>query len=375
MDAATSELQYMPAMLAAAERILGPHPFPRHDLVLMPPTFVAGGMEHPMINFIHPFSAVSGNHPVNPEPKSLLAHELAHSWAGDATTLSTWEDIWLNEGITSYLTLRILEEMSGVERASYIYFQDRRSYEAFVNNTSNPRATMLHDRVENPFGFGSTPYTKGELFLRTLEDILGRSTLDAFLRDYFTDRAFSWTDDRNFIAALREFVGAERMLAAKVTEWIYFSGIPSNITAPTQSSLYDRVQSRANAFTAGAPLTVQGWTDTETELFLQLISFNTFRTRASTIDSALGLSFRETPPLLFLTRSIAASYTPANAAIERVLARGGSNGWITSIYSALIANGQRQRAIDLLAQYRNRYHPNVVKQIEQQLAQSAQNAA
>ncbi|HJQ36575.1 MAG TPA: leukotriene A4 hydrolase C-terminal domain-containing protein [Thermoanaerobaculia bacterium] len=377
MDAASSELQYMPAMLAAAEHILGPFPFPRHDLLLLPPTFVAGGMEHPMINFINPFSAVSGNHPVNPEPKSLLAHELAHSWAGDATTLSTWEDVWLNEGITSYLTLRIIEEMGGAERASFQYFLDRRNYESFViSNSSNLRVTMLHDRVENPWTtFSSTAYTKGELFLRTLEDTLGRSTLDAFLRDYFSDRAFSWTDDRNFIAALREFVGAERMLEAKVTEWIYFTGLPSNIGAPTQSSLYDRVQSRANAFSGGGQLTVQGWTETETELFLQLIPFSVFRSRTSAIDSALGLSFRETPPLTFLTRSIAAGYTPANAAIERVLAHGGPNNWITSIFANLIANGQRTRALELFARYRDRYHPNVVHLIEQQLAQSAQNAA
>jgi hypothetical protein len=372
IDAAALELQYMPAMLAAAERILGPFPFPRHDVVLMPPTFVVSGMEHPMLNFIHPFGAVSGNHPALVEPRSLLAHELAHSWAGDATTLSTWDDIWLNEGVTSYLTMRILEEMSGAERVQYLYLQDRRNYESFVRSAENPRTTMLHDRVETPFNaFSATAYTKGELFLRTLEDILGRATLDAFLHDYFADRAFSWTDDRNFVAALRAWVGSERMLDARVTEWIYFAGIPDNITAPTQSSLYDRVQGRVNAFVAGGHLNVQGWTDTETELFLQLLPFATFRSRASEIDSALGLSFRETPPLTFLTRSLAAGYAPANAAIERVLSHGGPNNWITTIFNTMIANGGRQRAADLLARYRNRYHPNVVRAIEQILAQEA----
>jgi leukotriene-A4 hydrolase len=378
MPDAIRELQYMPAMLAAAERILGPFPFPRHDVVLMPPTFVAGGMEHPMINFISPLSAVSGNRPANPEAKSLLAHELAHAWAGDATTLSTWDDIWLNEGITSYLTLRILEEMGAGERAELAYFIDRINYESFVHAVAATQSTKLHDALGNPWtGFGTTSYTKGELFLRTLEDTLGRATLDAFLRDYFAARAFQWTDDRNFVAMLRARIGDERWINAQVTDWIYFNGIPSNDTAPTHSALYDRVVNRVNAFAAGGALNVQGWTDTETDLFIQLLPISTFHSRASTLDAALGLSLRETPPLSFLTKSINSGYTPANAAVERVLMHGGPNNWIVSIYAALASTSSgRQRAIDLFNRTRDRYHPNVVTQIQQILAQSASaNAA
>jgi leukotriene-A4 hydrolase len=376
MTAAAWDLQYMPAMLAAAERILGPFPFPRHDVLLMPPTFVVGGMEHPMLNFINPFSAVSGNHLPTPEPRSLLAHELAHSWAGDATTLSTWDDIWLNEGITSYLTLRILEEMGLGDRVEYGYFVDRINYESYVRGTSNPHNTILHDRIEFPWnGFGTTAYTKGELFLRTLEDRLGRATLDTFLRDYFTRRAFHWTDDRNFVAGLRDAAGQNAILDAQVIEWIYFSGLPSNITAPTTSSLYTRVLNRVNAYTATSNLNAQGWTETETDLFIQLLPFATFRLRAAQVDAALGLSFRETPPLAFLTRSISADYGPGYAAVERVLMHGGPNSWIAPIYNALIATpAGRARAIDLFARTRDRYHPSVARQIEQLLGQTAAHA-
>ena len=71
-----------------------------------------------MLNFINPFSVVTGNRPQSPDPRSLIAHELAHSWSGDATTLGSWEDIWLNEGVTSYLAVRILEVLQGSERSA-----------------------------------------------------------------------------------------------------------------------------------------------------------------------------------------------------------------------------------------------------------------
>ena len=372
MDAAISELNYMPQMVAAGERILGPIPFPRHDVVLMPPTFAAGGMEHPMLNFINPFGAVSGNHPAVVESKSLMAHEFAHSWSGDATTLATWDDVWLNEGITSYLTLRILEEMNAGDRVEFYYFVDRQNVENRAQFATDPRATLLHNRVNFPWdGFATNSYTKGEIFMRTLEDVLGRTTLDAFLHDYFSRNKFHWTDDRNFIALLRDHVGGERLTTAQVMEWIYFTGIPANCTVTQQSALYNRVLNRVNAFVGGASINVQGWTETETTLFFQFLPTNTSRTRLAALDAALGMSLRETPTLAFLNLSIITGYTAANAAIERVLMHGGPNSWIPSIYATLLSvNGGRQRALDIFSRAQDRYEPNVRRTVEQMIAQS-----
>ncbi|HYC87882.1 MAG TPA: M1 family aminopeptidase/hydrolase [Thermoanaerobaculia bacterium] len=367
IDDAEWELRYVPEMVDVAERVIAPYPFVRYDLLLMPPTFVAGGMEHPMLNFIHPFSVVTGNHPAQPEPRSLIAHELAHSWAGDLVTLANWNDVWLNEGITSYLTLRILEEMLGAERVELSYFLDRNSYAAYAAQPANHPHSILHREVAWPSdGFDSTGYTKGELFLRTLEDLLGRPTLDSFLDRWFARYAWRWVDHETFLATLAEVTRPGTDL--RLQEWLYEPGLPSNVTAPATSAIYARVQQRAQSFNGGTPiaqLAPSTWTDVELDLFLSLTPAQAIRARMSEIDAALGLSLRNTPPYAWLTHSIAASYAPARPALERALLRGGPNANIRGLYNALRhTSDNRAFATQMFALARARYHPDVQNYVQ-----------
>lgn len=367
LEDAAWELQYLPAMMAAAERILGPHPFPRHDVLLMPPTYVVGGMEHPMLNFVSPFGTINQNHPANPEPRNLIAHELAHSWAGDATTLASWYDVWLNEGITSYLTQRIIEEMGYPERAEYQFYADRLGYESYARTVLDPSVTSMHRALADPgLGFSTTSYVKGGLFLKTLEDLLGRTTLDRFLRDYFRSFSFRWVDDRTFLSRLTATLGRVPDASLRINEWIYGTLLPSNVTAPTSAAVVTRMRTHVDAFNAGTPMAAldpRSWSDFELDLFLNGVDQLKAGTRLAEIDTALGLSFRTAPPLAWLRLAINARYTPADAAVERMLLRGGPNGTITALYSWLIPVN-RSRAQQIFNVARDRYHPSVAAAVE-----------
>ena len=368
IEDAVYELGYVPAMIASAERIAGPYPFDRYDLLLMPPTYIVGGMEHPMLNFIHPFSVVSQNEPAFVEPKTLIAHELAHSWSGDSATLANWNDVWLNEGITSYLANRIIEDVAGTERAEYQWFNDRRSYAAYAAAMQNSSSTILHRTVPHPYvGFGATGYVKGSLFIRMLEDLAGRAAFDAFLRRYFGAFAYRWVDDQAFLAFLREsFPDPGLQESMKLDEWVYAPGLPSNITAPASSEVWNRVVSRASQFAAGSSVTDLApatWREYELDLFLQFAQ-SAVRARMAEVDAVLGLSARVTPPTSWLLHAIATNYEPANAALERVLARGGSNSTILQLYNALLQTPSGQsRALELFNRYRERYDDAVEAQI------------
>lgn len=337
IDDAEYELQYVPRMIEIAEEIAGPYPWERYDLVMMPPTYIVGGMEHPRLNFINP-SSITRNRPIPPLPSTLIAHELAHSWAGDLVTLATWADVWLNEGITSYLELRIIEELSGPRRGEYEWFADRAGFADLARQTVNvPEVTTLHRETgpsQHPDGFfTAAAYVKGALFLRSIEEQVGREALDGFLRDYFAAFRLRWIDDTRFLAMLRSRLPSTESLP--LVEWVYAAGLPASAGAPRRSALYEEVSAHASAFRDGARAAVPpSWTAIETDLFLNLIG-SAAHSRMTELENTFGLSARPTPPLAWLLASIRADYAPGLVAVERILMRGGPNSWIVILYREL----------------------------------------
>lgn len=327
IDDTAWEMQFVPDMLRAAERVIGPYPFERYDLVF-PPKF-GGGMENPELNFIGP-DVITGNHPDVVPPHGIIAHELSHSWFGDLLTCATWSDLWLNEGFATYYEKRIEEEMVGWERAEAGFYVDRQALEQYLASKPPDRLTVLHRQFvgnDRP-SFTIIWYQKGEMFLKTLEDIVGRSGFDAFISRYLQLNTYHWVDDRAFRNTLVQTLSEDPDLAARlqIDAWLYGSGLPSNITAPHSSSLWQRVGTQASAFRAGrraSDLDTRGWTSIELVIFLQLISDIT-ATRMPELDAAFGFSTMNTPPTLWLiaiARTLRAVDQPV---LERYLSRGTS---------------------------------------------------
>jgi aminopeptidase N len=99
-------------MVNAAEKLFGPYRWSRYDVLVLPPSFPYGGMENPNLTFLTP-GVLAGDRSLT----SLLAHELGHSWSGNLVTNATWDDVWLNEGFTTYVEHRIGEAIFGEKEA------------------------------------------------------------------------------------------------------------------------------------------------------------------------------------------------------------------------------------------------------------------
>ena len=96
-------------------------------------------------------------------------------------------------------------------------------------------------------------YEKGGLFLRTLEEAVGREKFDRFLRTYFDTFAFQSMDTRRFLDYLKQnlFGGSdERMAELLVDQWVFGPGVPANAPQP-QSAAFGKVDQAVAAFQQG----------------------------------------------------------------------------------------------------------------------------
>src|SRR5690554_6138010 len=229
VDAAVAEFEDTEKMIATAESLYGPYRWERYDLLILPPSFPYGGMENPRLSFITPTVIVGDKSLV-----SLIAHELAHSWSGNLVTNASWKDMWLNEGFTSYVENRIVEEIYGEEFSDMEWVIAREGLEQEIETVS-PGLQVLavhpEDAGDPEDTFSSVAYDKGAWFLQFLEERFGRETLDAFLRDYFDHFAFQSLSTPQFVAYLEAELLAKDPAAVSETEldeWLNQPGVPAS---------------------------------------------------------------------------------------------------------------------------------------------------
>jgi len=99
------QLRESPQMLAWLEDLLGPYPFATAGAVVVP---ASSAMETQTTTTIGDAVLDSGTY-----GRTVVLHEYAHQWLGDALTPGSWPDLWLNEGLTMYVQL-LWEQHAGL---------------------------------------------------------------------------------------------------------------------------------------------------------------------------------------------------------------------------------------------------------------------
>ncbi|MEO6590181.1 MAG: M1 family aminopeptidase/hydrolase, partial [Pyrinomonadaceae bacterium] len=175
IEKAANELSDTEKMVEATEKLYGEYRWGRYDLLILPPSFPFGGMENPMLTFATP-TILAGDKSL----VSLVAHELAHSWSGNLITNATWRDFWLNEGTTTYIERRIIEAVYGKPRREMDTMLGRKVLDGELA-AFDDRDEILHVDLKGrdpDDGFTEVPYEKGSLYLRHLEEAVGREKFD-----------------------------------------------------------------------------------------------------------------------------------------------------------------------------------------------------
>ncbi len=360
--AAAYECADMERMLLAAEALYGPYRWGRYDVLILPQSFPYGGMENPRLTFLTP-TFLAGDRSL----VSLIAHELAHSWSGNLVTNALWADSWLNEGFTNYFEGRITEALYGAELAD---MQDTLAWSdiqrAIADNP--PDSTRLHLIGERSAddSVNAIVYDKGALFLRTMEGILGRARLDAYLRSYFARHAFQAMTTQWFIADFRaRVVRGDAALEARLQldAWAYEPGLPTNAAEPHAAG-FERVAEQVTAFNSGGPARDIPWTSWGTlqrQRFLQALPGDQTPTRLAELEAALGFNATGNAEVLFdwLALAVRNGYEPCGPALESFLTRQGRRKFVAPLYRALMAQGPWGQAFArrVYARARLGYHP------------------
>ena len=364
------------AMLDAAEALYGPYQWGRYDLLILPPSFPFGGMENPRLSFITP-SVIAGDRSL----VSMIAHELAHSWSGNLVSNATWRDIWLNEGTTSYLDARLMEELYGKERAD----EERLlTYQGLLEGLETVAAEMQHlapvFQFKDPdIGQDGLEYSKGQLMLETLEAAFGRDTFDEYLAGYFEHFRFQAINSEQFLdyidtQLLQKFPG--RYSRAQVEQWLYQPGIPEGAMVPSSRSL-EEVATMAFTWTSGErpidELPVADWSPQAMVAFIKALPADLSEGQLRELDQTLGLSTARNSEIArtWFIQAAARQYRPAYDEMRSYLNRYGRTRLVKPVYQALADNGEdRALAQSLFEEARAGYHPLTIAAISP-LLQSA----
>ena len=372
VDAAVAEFEDTEQMIQTAESLYGEYRWGRYDLLILPPSFPYGGMENPRLSFITPTVIVGDKSLV-----SLIAHELAHSWSGNLVTNASWKDMWLNEGFTSYVENRIVEEIYGKEFADMEWVISRRGLEQEIES-ADPGLQVLavkpDDAADPEDTFSSVAYDKGAWFLQFLEERFGRETLDAFLRGYFDHFAFQSMSTAQFVEYLKAELVSQNPTAVSDTEleeWLYQPGIP--MSAPQVLSPRLGLVDSARLAWRGSdqlppPQLTSEWSTQEWIHFLEGMPDTLSLEQMAQLDTAYMFSDTANGEIAmrWYPLAVRSGYAIAYPQMEEFLERIGRRKLVMPVYEALVQTPEGLAlASEVLDRARAGYHPITTASVEQ----------
>ncbi|SHM23298.1 M1 family metallopeptidase [Actinacidiphila paucisporea] len=148
-----------------------------------------------------------------------VVHEIAHQWFGDSVSLTSWQDIWLNEGFATYAEW-LWEEQHGGRSA-------QATFDAYY---ARPAASSLWafptaDPGEGANIFDSPVYTRGAMTLQKLRTAVGDTDFLTILKTWARGHRYGNGTTAQFTALSEKVSG--KNLDGLFHTWLYTAGKPA----------------------------------------------------------------------------------------------------------------------------------------------------
>jgi aminopeptidase N len=214
-----------PLVLDFFESTIGPYPFGDEKMGVVETPHL--GMEHQTINaYGNKFAKSQYGY------DWLLQHEFAHEWFGNQVTNANWDDMWIHEGLGTYMQPLYMQYLRG----DMEYFANLMEERAKITNkapiVSGKQRTEEDVYNDKRGGPGLDIYMKGSLVMHTLRNLVGD---DAFFRAvrmvvYGTDQPRPGNFTTRF-GTTAEFIAAVDKTTGRDLDWffqayLYQAGLP-----------------------------------------------------------------------------------------------------------------------------------------------------
>jgi aminopeptidase N len=202
-------------MLDFFESTIGPYPFGDEKMGVVETPHK--GMEHQTINaYGNKYAKTAYGY------DELLQHEFAHEWFGNQLTNANWDDMWLHEGLGSYMQPLYVQSLRG----DMEYFAELMHQRAMIENkapivSGKPRLEEdVYDTKRG--GPGQDIYNKGSLVMHTLRGLIGDPAFFRAVRE----EVYGTPDPRpgNFApryGTTPEFMAIVKRTAGRDLDWFF----------------------------------------------------------------------------------------------------------------------------------------------------------
>ncbi len=198
--------EYVPEVLFETQAMMawlidkfGPYPFAEFGVAVIPG--FRGSTNHQTMPVIGPGYMTA----------EYLIHSLAHAWYGNSVSITSWEDMWLKEGIVTYFDM--------------IW-----PYDAWQQSSKNEIIAYFGHTLAGPARpdvdnlYGAAPYYGGALAMDALRTEAGDDIFYAILRQFHERYQGGSASTADFIAVAEDVSG--RDLAAFFDAWLYGDELP-----------------------------------------------------------------------------------------------------------------------------------------------------
>ncbi|MEU6356483.1 M1 family metallopeptidase [Streptomyces sp. NPDC047072] len=206
--AATPVVKQLPSVLEWESKLFGPYPYRAAGSIVDHAPNVGYALE-------------TQTRPVYDRAPDLstLVHESAHQWFGDSVSLTSWKDIWLNEGFATYAEWLYAEQHGGDS-----------AQKTFDELYAKPASDGLWEFPPGDPGsganiFGTPVYARGAMTLHVLREAVGDRTFLRILRTWAGEHRDGHGTTAQFVALAEHLSG--KNLDKLFQTWLYAPGKPN----------------------------------------------------------------------------------------------------------------------------------------------------